>query len=150
MMAELLVQEGYNTPAEVAELSPRSLLRLLNLEQDQALKLIENAKVLAESQVEEEKDDDVETQELLANASARPVDEVDAGEVDTRYDERVNMFLQLSGVGEATAYALADGGYGTIGDIIADSAEEVSQKTGIALGVARTVQMAADRYLQSE
>ena len=56
--------------------------------------------------------------------------------------------MLLSGVGEASAHALADAGYGTIGDIIADSAEEVAQKADISLGVARTVQIAADRYLQ--
>jgi N utilization substance protein A len=51
-------------------------------------------------------------------------------------------------VGEATAYALADAGYVTIGDVIADSADEVAQKAEISLGIARTVQIAADRYLQ--
>lgn len=152
MMAELLVQEGYNTPAEVAELSPRSLLRLLNLEEEQALKLVESAKELAETVGSEDSSaiKDSETRELLANASAQPVSEAPREEVTNKTDERVQMFLELSGVGEATAHALADGGYGTIGDIIADSAEEVSQKTGLALGVARTVQMAADRYMQSE
>jgi N utilization substance protein A len=60
------------------------------------------------------------------------------------------LFQRLSGVGEATAHALADAGYGTIGDIVADSAEEVAQKTGLSTGIARTVQIAADKYLQSE
>ncbi len=148
MMAELLVQEGYNTPAEVAELSPRALLRLLNLEQDQALALIENAQTVAE-RLRHSLPENIEP-ELLANASANPVLEPEVEENDQTNDQRVSIFLQLSGVGEATAYALADGGYGTIGDIIADTAEEVAQKTGLSLGVARTVQMAADRYLQSE
>jgi len=71
--------------------------------------------------------------------------EVDHGRID-----RIKIFTRLGGVGEATATALADAGYGTIGDIIADSAEEVSQKSGLSLGIARTVQIAADRYLQSE
>ena len=44
--------------------------------------------------------------------------------------KRFEYSLELSGVGEATAYALADGGYGTIGDIIADTAEEGSTKDG--------------------
>ena len=39
------------------------------------------------------------------------------------------MFLDLGGVGEAGAHALADAGYSTIGDLLADSAEEVAQKT---------------------
>ena len=56
--------------------------------------------------------------------------------------------MLLKGVGEAAAYALADAGYGTIGDIIADSAEEVSLKSELSLSVARTIQIAADKYLQ--
>ena len=34
-----------------------------------------------------------------------------------------------AGVGEAAAHALAEGGYGTIGDIVADSSDEVAEKT---------------------
>ena len=45
---------------------------------------------------------------------------------------------------------LADAGYATIGDIIADSAEEVAQKADLTLGIAKTVQIAADRYLQEQ
>ena len=150
MMAELLVQEGYNTPAAVADMTPRTFLRLLNVEEDQALEIIEGAKSIADTQgvVADEPASD---QELLANSSAAPVQEtVQEVKEEVIEDEKVRIFLELSGVGEATAYALADGGYGTIGDIIADSAGEVAQKTGLSIGVARTVQMAADRYLQSE
>ena len=58
--------------------------------------------------------------------------------------------MKLSGVGEATACALADAGYATIGDIIADSAEEVSHKADLTLGIAKTVQIAADRYFREQ
>lgn len=151
MMAELLVQEGYNTAAEVAELSPRALLRLLNLEQEQALKLIEKAKEAAESlNGPAIPTADPDTQELLANSSAVPIDLEETRADENTSDERINIFLELAGVGEAAAHALADGGYVAIGDILADTAEEVAQKTGLSIGVARTVQMAADRYLQSE
>jgi N utilization substance protein A len=153
MMAELLVQEGYSTPAEVAELSPRTLLRLLNLEQEQALALIESAKNVAENLSDANQDVglDKEDEDYLANASASPVEIKDNSVKEgASGSDRVNIFLELSGVGEATAHALADGGYGTIGDILADSTEEVAMKTGLSIGVARTVQLAADRYLQSE
>lgn len=151
MMAELLVQEGYNTPAEVAELTPRALLRLLNLDAEQAKALIEKAKEVAEA-MNSFSGLDPEKRELLANSSASPEElrPREKAAEDSSANERVNIFLQLSGVGEATAHALADGGYGTIGDILADTTEEVAQKTGLSIGVARTVQLAADRYLQSE
>jgi N utilization substance protein A len=64
--------------------------------------------------------------------------------------ERIGVFQKLQGVGDAAAHALADAGYGTIGDIIADSAEEVAQKAGISLGIARRIQIAADKYLQED
>lgn len=142
--AEILVREGYATPTEVGNLTPRTLIRLLNVEQQQANDIIEAAKVYVEQNVGREK------AELLANASASPKVEKEERNVDNdALTERIKMFLELSGVGEATAHALAEAGYGTIGDVIADSAEEVSQKTGLSIGVARTVQMAADRYMQS-
>jgi N utilization substance protein A len=92
-----------------------------------------------------------EHDEFLANASADPTRQ-DAPRAGSSYDnarnERISLFLELDGVGEATAHALADAGYGTIGDLVADAAEEVASKSGLSIGTARTVQMAADRYLQ--
>ena len=142
MMSSVLVQEGYSEIAQVADLTPRTLLRLLNLDNESAKDLIGAAKELVADSTGE--DDD-----LLANSAASPVVE-EKNDGDSELEDRLSIFNELSGVGEATAQALADAGYGTIGDIIADSVEEVSQKTGLSLGVARTVQMAADRYLQSD
>jgi N utilization substance protein A len=142
MIARVLINEGYTTPADVSQLTPRTLLRLLNLDHDAAKALIASAKEVAESEVPN----------IMENASAAPVDIRDNRGRDREDDElkrRIEVFLELSGVGEATAHAIAEAGYGTIGDIIADSAEEVAQKTGLSLGVARTVQIAADRYLQN-
>ena len=65
-------------------------------------------------------------------------------------DKRIKMFLDLGGVGEAGAHALADAGYSTIGDLLADSAEEVAQKTDLSTGVARTMQIAAERFMQEK
>jgi len=141
MMAEVLVQDGYSTPAHIAQMTPRMLNRLLNLDQELATSIIDKAKAMVAAI-------DPEKRELLANSSAAPV-APQAKETKSAGDDRLKIFLELPGVGEATAQALADAGYGTIGDVIADSAEEVAQKTGLSLGVARTVQMAADRYLQS-
>ena len=89
------------------------------------------------------------TEEYSADASAAPDVEEKVDKKTAEFNERVQLFLSLSGVGEAAAHALAEGGYVTIGDIIADSADEVAEKTGLSLGVARTVQLAADRFLQS-
>ena len=88
----------------------------------------------------------------IEEASATPESEKSREEQQAaeRKKERVELFLQLGGVGEAAADALADSGYGTIGDLIADSPEEVVTKTGLPIAVVKTVQIAADRYMQSQ
>lgn len=152
--AEILINEGYNTAEEVAEMGERALCRMLNLSDEDAAAIIAAAKEYepsAELLAGASADD--ETAELLANASAAPVNEQepksDVEEADLgRRKELMEIFLQLSGVGEAAASALVDAGYQTIGDIIADLADEVANKTDLPLGVARTIQMAADRYMQ--
>jgi N utilization substance protein A len=149
MHAGILVHEGIKTPAELAELNSRTLSRLLNLSQEDAEKVIEAAK---EKAIELSKGGLTDTADYrIEDASAQPVVEVAVEEEaskDNQRENRIKMFLKLGGVGEAACHAIADAGYATIGDIIADSADEVAQKTGLALGVARTVQIAADRYLQ--
>ena len=155
MRAEILVNEGVKSPAEVGALSPRTLQRLLNMEEADAERVIQEAVRIAE-----ETGNSValpegfgEQEDLFAHAAADPRKKAEMErdpEVDSGRGDRIALFQRLSGVGEATAHALADAGYGTIGDIIADSAEEVAQKTGLSIGIARTVQIAADRYLQAQ
>jgi N utilization substance protein A len=158
MQAEILVNEGLKTAAEIAELSPRNLVRLLNLDEADAEKVIAAAAEMAKQApvFKPAARGPAPTQaageevELFASSSAAPAESRGPSAADTARNDRIAIFMKLGGVGEATAHALADAGYGTIGDIIADSAEEVAQKTGLSLGIARTVQMAADRHLQSE
>lgn len=154
MRAEILVNEGVKSAADVAALSPRTLQRLLNMDDAESAKLIEEATRLAKESgksIPQPKGSGEE--DVLAHAAADPrkAPEREPEKVeDTGRNDRVRLFTRLTGVGEATAHALADAGYGTIGDVIADSAEEVAQKTGLSIGIARTVQIAADKYLQSE
>jgi len=147
MHAGILVHEGVKTPAELSEMNPRILSRLLNLDTPDAERIVEAARVKA---VELESGVVRDTAEYTAqDAKASPEKPKEVGTFNDEHRKaRVEMFKKLSGVGEATAYALADAGYVTIGDVIADSADEVAQKAEISLGIARTVQIAADRYLQ--
>lgn len=151
MRAEILVHEGVNTPADLANMSSRGLGRMLNLEPAEADAIIERAAALKDTMPEAPKASATpDSNDIFASASAAPVKDREEAKDAAARNDRVQMFLKLSGVGEAAAHALADAGYGTLGDIIADSAEEVAQKSGLALGVARTVQMAVDRHLQAE
>jgi transcription termination/antitermination protein NusA len=155
MRAEILVHEGIKTLADVSEMSPRTFVRLLNMNDAEASAVVDAAKEMLASGLAMNPAKPAmvngDHDEFLANASADPTRN-DAPRTASNYDnaraERIALFLELDGVGEATAYALADAGYGTIGDLMADAAEEVSSKSGLALSIARTVQMAADRYLQ--
>jgi N utilization substance protein A len=156
MRAEILVNEGIKTVAEVCEMSPRTFVRLLNMDETEANAVVEAAKEMLAKGIGAPKEKMAapaisDHDELFANSSADPTrhDSPRGGSsYDTARNERITLFLELDGVGEATAHALADAGYGTIGDLVADAAEEVASRSGLSIGVARTVQMAADRYLQ--
>lgn len=152
MRAEILVNEGIKTPKEVAELSPRTLVRLLNMDEAEATVTIEAAKEFKATAVPAPAADKKPTSEdieLMASAVAAPTAAKAGATTDENArSDRVELFLELGGIGEATAVALAEAGYGTIGDLVADSVEEVAQKSGLSIGIARTVQMAADRYLK--
>ena len=150
MHAGILVHEGIKTLNELIEVSPRALSRLLNLQEDDAEKVL---KAALEKAGEMDRNSIQDTDDYRAeDAGAAPLsedDQIPHGEESVR-GERISIFMKLKGVGEATAHALADAGYGTIGDVIADSADEVAQKADLSLGIARTVQIAADRYLQEQ
>ncbi|MDE3268783.1 MAG: transcription termination factor NusA [Pseudomonadota bacterium] len=148
MQAEILVHEGIKTPDEIAAMSKQALMRLLNLEEEKAEKLIAAAADVDARQPAPTAEPSQEQQELIDNATYDPT--VKTAEEKSDRDERIEMFLRLRGVGEAQAAALADAGYATIGDIIADSPDEVADKTTLPLGIARTLQIAADRYIQEQ
>lgn len=158
MSAEILVNEGVKSASDIANLSPRTLVRLLNLSEEEAENVIAAASEYARQNQpfvrgKQAKQLSDEEQDLIENSSADPTQseqrrggsKVDS---DTIRTERIELFMELDGVGEATAHALADAGYGTVGDIVADAVEEVASKSGLSLGIAKTVQMAADRFLQ--
>ena len=155
MRAEILVNEGIKTVKEVSEMSPRTFVRLLNMDETEAGAVVDAAKEMLAKGINAAGPKSAESagdhDEFLANSSAEPTrQEIERtnSSYDNARNERISLFLELDGVGEATAHALADAGYGTIGDLVADAAEEVASKSGLSIGVARTVQLAADRYLQ--
>ena len=150
MHAGILVNEGIKTPAELSEMSPRALVRLLNLDEETAETVVEAARAKAVEMAADSTITDTEDYRV-EDASAAPVEESSQENTTdgTERERRISMFMQLSGVGDAAAHALADAGYKTIGDVIADHVEEVAGKTGLPIGVAKTVQIAADKFLQS-
>lgn len=154
MSAEILVNEGVKSISDVSKMSPRTLVRLLNLSDAEAEAVVAAAVELADKSNQARRSA-AEEDELLANASADPTNETRrsggrSADNENVRSERIELFMELEGVGEATAHALADAGYGTVGDIVADAVEEVASKSGLSIGIAKTVQMAADRFLQRQ
>jgi transcription termination/antitermination protein NusA len=146
--ASILVNEGVTKPEDVVELGSRTLMRLLNLSEEEAEQIAENAKNMDPNvfaTVASERD------ELLANASATPdrIDTAKSEEETNKLDEYIKIFMKVPGLGEVAAHALADGGYKAIGDVIADNVDEVAMRTGLDIGHARSVQIALDRHIQS-
>jgi len=120
---------------------------LLNLDEEEASQIIESSQAKAEELAEgviSFDGKDFSKEDTAAEPLAQSSDLL--GEKIQK--EKVDLFMKLGGVGEATASALAEAGYGTVGDIIADSVEEVALKSDLTIGIARTVQIAADKYLQ--
>lgn len=148
MRAEILVNDGIKSIEELAEVNPRVIARILNLETDEA----ENIKLAVNSFINGQFANlsETEQKELLSNAAATPEEVKPEEPVVSERDKKVEFFKQLKGVGEAAAFALADAGYVTIGDVLADSTEEVASKTELPVAIARTVQIAADSFLKEK
>ena len=51
MHAGILIHEGIKTPEELADMNVRALTRLLNLDEEQAEKILEAARVKAEEEL---------------------------------------------------------------------------------------------------
>ncbi len=154
MHAEILANEGIKNIEELSQLNVRTLVRLINLEESEAERILAlSQELVATGKYSSPKAHGngkpaSEADEFSANAVAAP--EVDHAKnfLEEERQRRIEVFMHLSAVGEASAHSLADAGYATIGDVLADSAEEVAQKTGLPISIAKTIQIAADRYLQ--
>ena len=154
MHVTILMNEGIKSPQDLVEISPRALTRLLNLQDNQAEKIIDDVKnrmIELKDSDEQKALDDLHKDTSHKESSASADSELSITELAKQQkDDRIEVFLKLGGVGEATADALADSGYATVGDLIADSTDEMALKTSLPLAVIKTVQNAADKYMQSQ
>ncbi len=138
MRADILVNEGIKSLEELSQASPRMLVRKLNLEDEEAENVVAAAKELFEEE------------QMLANATAEPemkkvrtADEKSAANTDALF----GFFkVKLNGISDVHARAIADAGYKTVGDILADSADEVAEKTELDLEQAKAIQQIANSH----
>ena len=156
MRAEILVNEGYKDPSDIARMDGKTLCRLLRLtpeESDQVLagatELAEKrlAKAAAESATEDEWDlilggrgGDEEFTEAASEAAvellvskAKPTPQLDPEKVDPRgiSHDILHYWMKVRGVGEHTAAVLSAAGFQNYQQLAETAPDEVAVKTGL-------------------
>lgn len=147
MHITILMNEGVKTLEELAQMSVRNLVRVLNLSEAAVEQLIAQARLYAErmQQAGAETADGYTANEVTVSPISDQARKQEY--INRKKEERFALFMALDGVGEATAQAFSEAGYGALGDIIADSPEELVQRTGLPIVVVKTVQKAAENYM---
>jgi N utilization substance protein A len=155
MRAEILVNEGYKDPADIARMDTKSLSKLLRLEEEEAELVLAGALNLAE-ELERNKsvldevsdltavlDDEYgvstedfaekELESIVARSKAQALLDPETIAADSAPMESRRYWMKLRGVGEQTASILHAAGFKTFADIAALSLEEVAHRTGLPL-----------------
>ena len=126
--SRVLYNEGFRSMKELAEVDPEELARMLEVEKDQALEIVEAARQTAEGVVRSEGAD------AKAPSPGRGLDPVD----------------QIDGVGEKTAEILEANGFRTVQDILKASVETLSALPGIGEKKAERLIESAQRYAKGD
>ncbi len=155
MRAEILVNEGYRDPADIARMDHRSLVNLLRLTPEEAEQVIQGASNLAaelEQKSQQPADEFLDTfdiaEHLSGNANqaveaeiddivakTRPQPLLDPEKVESKSVSRdvLKKWMRLSGVAEHIAAVLHVAGYVDFADLARSNPEEISYKTGLPL-----------------
>ena len=124
--SRILYNEGFRTMREIAEVDPEELSRILDIEKEKALEIIERA---AEGM---EKDGAESRREEVSPPSDSALDSVD----------------RIQGVGEKTAEILKANGYQTIQDLLKADGERLSSLPGIGPKKAEKLLQSAQRLVE--
>lgn len=159
MRAEIMVNEGYKDPADIARMDPRTLVKLLRLTPEEADQVIAGAAELAaasdKNSKQQESDEDLEEfagalageengdaesqaaeaaiEDIVAKTRPQPLlepEKVDAKSVDT---ERLRYWMQLKGVAEQTAAVIHVAGFTDFASFASSNPDEIAYKTGLPL-----------------
>lgn len=156
MRAEILVNEGYRDPADIARMDVRSLVKLLRLTPEEAEQIVSGAADLAAEieqknvKTEDEYLDTLDladhlgsrnsTQEVEAEiadivAKTRPQPLLDPEKVDSKSVPRevLNHWMQIRGVAEHIAAVLHVAGFTDFASVARSNPEEIAYKTGLPL-----------------
>jgi N utilization substance protein A len=123
--SRILYNEGFRSIKEVAEVDPEELAKVLELENEKAVEIVEEALRLI--QKEEGSDVGPEGTPSSGEPSLDPV-------------------VRIEGVGEKTAAILEANGFQTVQDILKTNAESLSTLPGIGVKKAEKLIQSAQRY----
>lgn len=155
MRAEILVNEGYKDPADVARMDPKTLVKLLRLAPEEADQVIAGAtelaakhakKLEAEAEAEEEFDpfelatplpevEGAQEEEALQDlvAKVRPTPLIDPDKVDPKGvpSTVLHYWMKLRGVGESTAAVLHTAGFSDYAALANTNPDDIAYRTGL-------------------
>lgn len=169
MRAEILVNEGYKDPADIARMESKALSKLLRLEEEEAQQVLAGAAALAED-LEKNKslldevsefepglgafDLDQSTEEqgidlIVAQSKAQALLDPEKVSIEAAPRETRRYWMKLRGVGEHTAAILHAGGFTDFASLANTTADEIAHRTGLPLKLsgklhAETAKITAD------
>lgn len=153
MRAEILVNEGYKDPADVARMDAKTLVKILRLTPEEAEQVLAGASELAAKSARKTDDDadnefdfalatesdaaEMENKEenALHNlvAKTRPAPQLDPDKIDPRAvpNERLSYWMKLRGVGESTAAVIHTAGFSDYAALASASPDDIAVRTGL-------------------
>jgi len=156
MRAEILVNEGYKDPADIARMEPKALMRLVRLTAEEADVVIAGAQEVAARvtqrpvdeasvaffdpfDIEAElahpddvaEDDEREIQDIVEKTKPKPLLDPERIDVKSIPTDRLQYWMKLRGAGEQTAAALQTAGFSDYVAISEAKPEEIAYRTGL-------------------
>ena len=127
--SRILYNEGFRSVKEVAEVDPEELARVLEIEKEKSLEIVEEA--IQMSQREGDKEIGKEILSMIGDPALDPVD-------------------RMEGVGEKTATILEANGFKIIRDILETTVERLSALQGIGVKKAEKLIQSAKQYTEGK
>ncbi len=127
--SRILYNEGFRSIKEVAEVDPEELAKVLEIEREKAIEIIERAVKISQGE-----EGTGVSQVTLPTAGDPALDPVD----------------RMEGVGEKTAQLLKENGFKTIHDILETNIEKLSAIPGIGIKKAEKLIQSAKHYIEGK
>jgi ERCC4-type nuclease len=127
--SRILYNEGFRSIKELAEVDPEELARVLEIEKEKAMEIVEGANRMSQKEEVTELGQDV---------------------LQTPGDPALDQVDRMEGVGEKTAQILDANGFKTIHDILETNIEKLSALPGIGVKRAERLIQSAKDYIKGK